>query len=124
MRGVLLRHRFDAGIFRRRSEPAPRRPQFQRAELPFSPQCCRVSIRAGRTRRPRMLQRRPTAPHIAGFTPGWIFISSPWFARREILRFQISLATLGRGERAKIDSETTQTTLARLNCRISVTVPA
>ena len=33
-------------------------------------------------------------------------------------------ANIGRGERAKIDSETTQTTLARLNCRISATVPA
>ena len=62
MRRVLLRHRFAAGIFRHRSEPAPRRPRFQHAELPFSPQCCRVSIRAGRTRRPRTLQRRPLHP--------------------------------------------------------------
>jgi hypothetical protein len=34
------------------------------------------------------------------------------------------LANIGRGEPGKIDSETTQTTPARLDCRISPTVPA
>src|SRR5438132_13394205 len=53
MRRALLRHRFAAGTFRRRSEPAPLRPRLQHAELPFSRQCCRVSIQAARTRRPR-----------------------------------------------------------------------
>src|SRR5467141_2894081 len=31
-----------------------------------------------------------TAPHIAGFTPGWIFISSPWLGGRDFSDFKLT----------------------------------
>ena len=64
MRQALPPHRFVAGTSRRRSEPVPLRPQFQRAGLRFFPPCCRVSIRATKTRRPRSQQRRPLRPKL------------------------------------------------------------
>jgi transposase len=64
-----------------------------------------------------------TAPHTAGFTPGWIFISSPWLWEK--LTSPVSPEESYRAaSRQVLASETTQTTLARLDCRISVTVLA
>ena len=123
MRRVLLRHRLAAGTSRHISEPAPRRPPFQRAELPFSPQCCRVSIRAGRTRRPRTQQPRPLHPTpLVSPRNGSSFRHLGW--ERGNSPVSVQSGNIARSERAKIDSETTQTTLARLNCRISAMAPA
>src|SRR5580693_259070 len=62
-----------------------------------------------------------TAPHTAGFTPGWIFISSPWLWEKRTS--PVSTEESYRAtSRQVLDSETTQTTLARLDCRILATV--
>src|SRR6266403_4541419 len=119
MRRALLRHRFAAGTFRRRSEPAPRQPRLQHAGWPFSQQCCRVSIQAARTRRPRTPTAPATAPHTAGFTLGWIFISSPWLWEKGTSPVSDQRGYIARGEATKTASETTQTTLYPLDCRIS-----
>src|ERR1700726_34795 len=62
-----------------------------------------------------------TAPHTGGFTPGWIFISSPWL--REKRTSPVSPEESYRAaSRQVLGSETTQTMPARLDCRISATV--
>src|SRR4029077_20163369 len=56
-----------------------------------------------------------TAPHTAGFTPGWIFITSPWLWEKGISPVSDQHKKIARGEPAKIDSETTQTMSARVS---------
>src|SRR6266478_9532643 len=64
-----------------------------------------------------------TAPHIAGFTLGWIFISSPWLAEKRTSPVSPE-ESYRAASRQVLGSETTQTTPALLDCRISVTVLA
>jgi len=64
-----------------------------------------------------------TAPHTAGFTPGWIFISSPWLWEKGTSPVSDQRGNIARGETAKTGSETTQTTPFPLDCRISRTGP-
>jgi hypothetical protein len=122
MRRALLRHRLAAGTSRRKSELAPLRPRFQRAGLPFSQRCCRVSTRATRTRRPRTPQRRPLHPIPLVLPRDGSSSRHLGFRRRKVLLVQIKRGTISRSERAKVASETTQTTPARLDCRISATI--
>src|SRR6202521_4703268 len=62
-----------------------------------------------------------TAPHIAGFTPGWTFISSPWLWEKRTSPVSPEEAYRA-ASRQVLGSETTQTMPARLDCRISATV--
>jgi hypothetical protein len=50
-----------------------------------------------------------TAPHIAGFTPGWIFISSPWLREKRISPVSPE-ESYRAASRQVLDSETTQRT--------------
>src|SRR6202521_5185234 len=59
-----------------------------------------------------------TAPHTAGFTPGWIFISSPWLWEKRtspVSREESYRAA----SREVLDSETTQTAQALRSGRSS-----
>src|SRR6478672_1318302 len=62
-----------------------------------------------------------TAPHTAGFTPGWIFISSPWLWEKRTPPVSTEESYRAASLRM-LDSETTQSTLALLDCRILATV--
>src|ERR1700726_2378149 len=62
-----------------------------------------------------------TAPHTAGFTPGWIFISSPWLWEKRTSPVSPE-ESYRAASRQVLGSETTQTMPARLDCRISATV--
>src|SRR5712671_7659232 len=60
-----------------------------------------------------------TAPHIAGFTLGWIFISSPWLWEKRTSPVSPE-ESYRAASRQVLGSETTQTMPARLDCRINI----
>jgi hypothetical protein len=113
-------HRPGTGTSRRRSEPAPLRPRLQRAGLPFF-SAVLPSVHP-RDENPTTANATApaTAPHIAGFTPGWIF-SSPWLWEKRTSRASTEESYRAASPRM-LDSETTQSTPALLDCRILATV--
>jgi hypothetical protein len=64
-----------------------------------------------------------TAPHTAGFTPGMdLHFVTLALGEGKLLLVQIKRGRIARGKPAMVDSETTQTTPARLDCRISARI--